>query len=80
MRMDRERVSVGLIQPWHMFLLQDHHLKHPKGMLRRVLSFQTGDRGLEFRFTLVLAMTMVYIARGRLIPALQGPLRAENFN
>lgn len=47
MRMDRERVSVGLIQPWHMFLLQDHHLKHPKGMLRRVLSFQTGDRGLS---------------------------------
>lgn len=45
MRMNTERVSGGLIQPWLTFVLQgDHHLKHAKGTLRRALSFQAGDR------------------------------------
>lgn len=65
--MNREGASVNLVQPWQLFLLQgDHHLMHHEGTLGRALSFQTGDRGFKLGFISVLAMAMLYIARGGL--------------
>lgn len=57
--MSRERASMGLIQLWQLFLLQDPHLMHCEGTLRRALSFQAGDRRFKFGFLSVLATAVL---------------------
>lgn len=57
--MSRERASMGLIQLWQLFLLQDPHLMYREGTLRRALSFQAGDRRFKFGFLSVLATAVL---------------------